>query len=75
MRDRPVPSDMQDTPPVPCDFKPGDAVTFTNDYGVSFPAHVRGFTPTDEFYGRFVYLDYDCWWFPAHPQSLTPRPA
>lgn len=38
-----VPSDMTDNPPVPCEFKPGDVVTYTNDYGVKFRARVRGF--------------------------------
>lgn len=38
-----VPQDMTDTPPVPCEFSPGDVVTYTNDYGVKFRARVRGF--------------------------------
>lgn len=38
-----VPSDMVDTPPVPCDLKPGDVVIYTNDYGLKFRARVRGF--------------------------------
>lgn len=39
-----VPSDMTDTPPVPCEFSVGNVVTYTNDYGVKFRARVRGFT-------------------------------
>lgn len=50
--------DAQETPPVPCDFKLGDKVTFTNDNGIAFHGHVvTGFSPTVEGGGRFVYLD------------------
>lgn len=38
-----VPSDMVDEPPIPCEFSVGDVVTYTNDYGVTFKARVRGF--------------------------------
>lgn len=55
----------------PCDFKVGDIVTFTNDYGVAFPHKViTGFAPEAE-HGRFVYYDSDAWWFPVSPESLT----
>lgn len=77
-----VPSDMQCTPPVPCDFAVGDAVIFTNDYGVEFPAVVRGFArqPHGIEGDRFVYLRFvnpGAWWFPHRPQSLrhVPQPA
>lgn len=64
---------MVSTPPLPCDFKVGDRVIFTNDYGVSFHKVVRGFTrkPQGVDILRFVYLDLDCWWFPVEPESLT----
>lgn len=61
-------------PPVPCGLKLGDAVTFTNDAGLSFALTVRAFSqeisPHD--WGRFVYVfpDDDAWWFPVKPQSL-----
>jgi len=62
------------TPPVPCDFRLGDRVTFTNDNGVSFNGHrVTGFSPTVEGDGRFIYLDFDCWWFPVKPENLQRR--
>lgn len=62
----------QKEPPIPCDFKIGDSVTFTNDYGVAFHnRRVTGFSETIE-YGRFVFLDQDAWWFPVTPASLTP---
>lgn len=64
-----VPSDMQRTPPIPCEFKPGDRVIFTNDYGVQFHQRVRGFAK-DVWDGRFVYLDTSCWWFPKRPSQL-----
>ena len=38
-----MPSDMVDAPPIPCCLRPGDIVTYTNDYGVKFQARVRGF--------------------------------
>jgi len=64
-----TPEDMQAVPPIPCSFKPGDPVIYTNDYGVEFELTVRGFAP-DLFHGRFVYLDSDCWWMPKAPESL-----
>ena len=67
----PLPPDAQRDSPVPCEFKLGDPVTFTNEYGATFPNHiVAGFSPTVEGLGRFVYLDFDCWWFPVNPDSL-----
>jgi hypothetical protein len=66
-----TPADMQSAPPVPCKFKAGDRVTFTNDQGVRFPGKtVRGFTPEVILQGRFIYLDLDCWWFPVKPENL-----
>ena len=51
-------------------IKVGDKVTFTNGYGVKFPGHrVLGFCkPT--LGNRCVYLDYDCYWFPAGLDEL-----
>lgn len=64
-------SDAQMQPPIPCDFQVGDTVTFTNENGVAFPGNrVTGFAPQPQG-GRFIYLDYDCWWFPTQPDSLT----
>ncbi len=71
-----LPPDALETPPVPCDFKLGDKVIFTNDYGVVFEGHiVTGFSPEIDGRGRFVYLDYDCWWFPANPVNLAHQSA
>ena len=67
--------DAQRTPPVPCDFKVGDKVAFTNDFGITFSdLIVTGFTPTVEGQGRFIYLDKECWWFAVTPGSLTKQP-
>lgn len=67
----PLATDLQNTPPVPCEFKVGDVVTFTNDYGVKFHDKVvTGFAPSVE-NGRFVYLDKDAWWFPVNPSQLS----
>lgn len=67
----PLAEDAQETPPVPCEFKIGDSVTFTNDYGVVFENEiVTGFSPTVE-NGRFVYFDNAAWWFPVRPANLA----
>jgi len=48
---------LRKEPPVQCDLKVGDRVTYTNEYGVSFPRMlVIGFAHDDSFYGRFVHL-------------------
>lgn len=65
-----LPDDAQDSPPIPCDFKVGDKVVFTNDYGVEFQLFVRGFCPEPILNGRFIYVFTDCWWFPVKPESL-----
>ena len=65
-------NNMVNVPPRPCDFKVGDFVKFTNDYGVEFILHrVIGFTKIeDELHGRFVHIDTDSPWFPVKPESL-----
>jgi len=65
-------NEMVNEPPKPCEFKVGDRVMFTNDCGLVFgPYKVIGFTkPENEFNGRFIYIDYDCVWFPAKPETL-----
>ena len=70
----PLAKDAQAFPPLPCEFKVGDKVTFTNDYGVEFhDKTVTGFASTVE-HGRFVFLDIDSWWFPVRPENLTKQP-
>ena len=72
-RESNVPSDMQADPPVPCAFKVGQRVVYTNCQGVTFDRVVRGFAssphghPTAD---RFVYLDSDSWWFPVQADRL-----
>jgi hypothetical protein len=67
-----IPQDMVSTPCLPCDLKPGDRVTYTNDQGVVFKGHeVKGFTKTDWLHGSIVYIDTDCWWMPKNPKNLT----
>lgn len=66
----PLPADALREPPVPCDLKVGDLVTFVNDYGVEFSDRlVTGFSPTVD-YGRFVYFDHDAWWFSDCPECF-----
>lgn len=64
---------MVNDPPEPCEFKVGDIVKFTNDYGIEFfPHKIIGFTkPEDKLYGRFIHINTDCPWFPVKPGSLT----
>lgn len=64
------------TPPKGCEFKVGDIVRFTNEYGVSFePCEVYGFALPDDYmhktYGNCVYLKKEAYWFANHPDSLT----
>lgn len=76
MRKRGIPDDLVSEPPIPCDFKVGDAVIFTNDYGVEFDLRVVGFASephTDCDDPRFVYLDSSCWWFSVKASSLRKR--
>ena len=62
---------LQTTPPVECDFCIGDEVTFTNEYGVSWSGFkIIGFAKDDSFYGRFIHLDKENYWFPVTPESL-----
>ena len=60
---------------VECNFKVGDTVTFTNDYGVKFEGlKVIGFEKEinpDFLPNRFVYLNTGCYWFPKSQESLT----
>ena len=65
---------LSSTPPVECEFSVGDVVTFTNEYGVSFDGlKVIGFAKGDLYYGRFIHLDTDAYWFPKKPEELTLR--
>jgi hypothetical protein len=68
-----VDNEMVSEPPKPCEWKVGDCVKFTNDYGVEFePLRVIGFTkPEHELHGRFIHLDTDAPWFPVAPESLS----
>lgn len=63
-------------PPVPCDLKVGDRVTYTNEEGLQFPGMiVIGFSRDDSFYGRFIHIarpsgDPGAWWFPHRRDEL-----
>lgn len=66
--------DLVDFPPVgPCQFQVGDKVTFTNEYGVSFPGKIiTGFArESDTFHGRFIHTAGEAYWFPSRPDELT----
>lgn len=69
---REVKKRLSNVSPIPCDFAAGDKVTFTNPQGVVFTGHrVIGFDAPQYEGGGFIYLDYDCYWFPTHPENLT----
>lgn len=61
-------------PPSPCSYKPGDRVLFFNAAGIVFgPYTVLGYTTVDNIVGGgFIYIDYDCYWFPVAPAHLVP---
>jgi hypothetical protein len=69
-----VPKDAVQVSPVPCDFLVNDIVEVTNGYGVKFSGHrVTGFRPNvdpDFLPDKFIYLDWDCFWFPVAAASL-----
>ena len=75
---------LETEPPVECEFKPGDVVKFTNEFGVEFEGFVvLGFAKDTEFYGRFIYAALPgerayngcAYWFPKLPGELTLTPA
>ena len=76
-----TPSDMVATPPMPCAFKVGDEVTYTNDAGVTFDFVVRGFTKElhephveiENYEHRTVYIFTDAWWMPARASEMGLR--
>ncbi len=52
-------------------LKVGDIVTFTNEYGVSFPNQkILGFD-SEKWNNRYVFLEKDAYWFPVPAESLT----
>lgn len=58
--------------PIECEFSIGETVMFTNEYGVSFSGmKIIGFADNDAFYGRFIHLDKNSYWFPVRPDELT----
>ena len=62
--------------PVECEFAIGDKVTFTNENGVKFPGKtIIGFANDAKFYGRFIHLDSDAYWFASKPEELMKENA
>lgn len=51
------------------DLHVGDLVAYTNPAGVVYEREVLGFDP-HPFYGRCIYLNWDCYWFPVHPDKV-----
>ena len=53
-------------------FKVGDSVFFTNDYGFTFgPYTIQGIAKKYDVNGRRIFIDYDCYWFPCSQKNLT----
>jgi hypothetical protein len=64
-------NDLLKVSPVECNFKRGDTVTYTIEYGVEFNVlKVIGFSEPEELHGRFIHLDKESWWFPVHEHQL-----
>ena len=54
------------------DFFLGQKVAFVNDYGVVFEDHtIIGFAQ-EPFYGQFIHLDKDSYWYPVAPGRVRP---
>lgn len=63
---------LSTTPPVECDLRVGDTVTYTNENGVSFEGQtIIGFAEDDSFYGRFIHLGKDAYWFPVRLSEVS----
>lgn len=62
-------SDIGIESPIPCRFKLNQKVMFTNDNGCVFgPYTIIGFEK--EPCKRFIYLDYECYWFPTSINNI-----
>lgn len=64
---------LADVPNVSAEYslKVGSLVSFTNDFGNTFPnLEVVGFDKNPD-YGRCVFLNTDSYWFAVKPESLT----
>ncbi len=65
-------SDIVPNPKI--DFKPGDRVVFTNDFGVSFSnMTIIAISKHNDLwkYGHCIYLDKESYWFPVKYESVT----
>ena len=69
---------LSDTPPCPCDFQVGDEVVVKNGNGLIFDKGYKiiGFAKTVDPRSpqQFIYLDWDCYWFPK-PVSMLCKKA
>lgn len=54
------------------EYKKGDMVMFTNEYGIEFGPHeVLGFKSKPTASGRQVYFDHYPYWMACRPEQLT----
>lgn len=71
-----LPADTVFESPIPCDFKVGDRVIYTNPQEVEFERVVRGFSPEPQRIGgelAWIYIFTDAWWFPVSPTHLRKK--
>ena len=65
-------SDIVPNPKI--DFKVGDKVVFTNDFGVSFTdLTIIAIGKHNDIwkYGHCIYLDKESYWFPVKPENIS----
>lgn len=73
---------LEEQPPEPTEYRIGQRVIFTNEYGLKFEMEVVGFAKDSSFQGRFIHTiragtdgSGSAWWFPHRPSELSPIPA
>lgn len=70
-----VKAELTNEPQIETKFKVGDKVTFTNEYGLTFPGlRIIGFDKGNGSlfkYGKHIYLDTSAYWFPHAESELT----
>ena len=70
-------NDLLKISPIPCKFKLGDKVKYTNDYGVEWIMVVIGFSTDLMKHNMFIHTDFPegshhgaAWWCPKRENSL-----
>jgi len=73
---------LNEFPPIECNYSIGDEVIFTNPAEIEFREFVIGFSEEVDKYGRFIHLalhanntEGSAWWFPHRIDELTKYPV